>query len=93
LQVDGIDILFIGPYDLSQSMGVPGQTDHPNVLEAMKMVVDKSSVYNKVMGTFIETPADLKIWKDLGLLYLSYQVDMGILYNACFNLYNKLNKV
>ena len=55
-------------------MGVSGQTDHPKVLDAMKMVVDKSSLYDKMVGTFIETPADLKMWKDSGLLYLSYQV-------------------
>lgn len=28
LKVDGIDLVFIGPYDLSQSIGIPGQIDH-----------------------------------------------------------------
>lgn len=93
LQVEGIDIVFIGPYDLSQSMGVPGQTNHPKVLEAMKMITEKANHYNKIVGTFIETPADLKIWKDLGLLYLSYKVDVGIFYDACYNLFNELKKV
>jgi 4-hydroxy-2-oxoheptanedioate aldolase len=93
LRVDNIDIIFIGPYDLSQSMGVPGQTNHPKVLEAMKMVIEKANSKNKVVGTFVETPDELKMWKDLGLLYLSYKVDVGIFYDACFNLYNKLNKV
>jgi 4-hydroxy-2-oxoheptanedioate aldolase len=93
LQVEGIDIVFIGPYDLSQSMGVPGQTNHPKVLEAMKMITEKANKYNKIVGTFVETPADLKIWKDLGLLYLSYKVDVGIFYDACYNLYNELNEV
>jgi len=93
LQVEGIDIVFIGPYDLSQSMGVPGQTNHPKVLEAMKMVTEKATRYNKIVGTFIETPADLKTWKDLGLLYLSYKVDVGIFYDACYNLYNELKEV
>lgn len=93
LQVEGIDIVFIGPYDLSQSMGVPGQTNHPKVLDAMKMIKEKANHYNKIVGTFIETPADLKIWKDLGLLYLSYKVDVGIFYDACCNLYKKLKEV
>lgn len=93
LQVEGIDIVFIGPYDLSQSMGVPGQTNHPKVLDAMKMVTEKASQNNKIVGTFIETPADLKIWKDLGLLYLSYKVDVGIFYDACHNLFSELKKV
>ena len=33
ISVEGIDIVFIGPYDLSQSLGVPGQIDHPLVEE------------------------------------------------------------
>jgi 4-hydroxy-2-oxoheptanedioate aldolase len=82
LQVEGIDIVFIGPYDLSQSMGVPGQTNHPKVIKAMKMVTEKANKYDKIVGTFVETPVDLKIWKDLGLLYLSYKVDVGIIMDA-----------
>jgi len=93
LKVEGIDIIFIGPYDLSQSLGVPGQTNHPKVLDAMKIVTKKAIRYNKIVGTFNETPADLKIWKDLGLLYLSYKVDVGIFYDACSNIYNQLNEV
>jgi 4-hydroxy-2-oxoheptanedioate aldolase len=36
--VEGIDCLFIGPNDLSQSYGVPGQTDHPLVLDAIERI-------------------------------------------------------
>lgn len=64
LDVDGVDIIFIGPYDLSQSMGVPGQTNHPKVINAMKSVVNKAKQKNIVVGTFVETPEDLKMWKD-----------------------------
>lgn len=93
LQVEGIDIIFIGPYDLSQSMGVPGQTNHPKVLNAMRMVMEKANQFNKNVGTFVETPADLKMWKDLGLLYLSYKVDVGIFYDACKNILMDLEDV
>ena len=41
LTVDGIDVLFIGPYDLSQSLGVPGEIDNPLVDEKMLEIVDK----------------------------------------------------
>jgi 4-hydroxy-2-oxoheptanedioate aldolase len=92
LQVEGVDILFIGPYDLSQSMGVPGQTDHPKVTDAMKMILEKANQSNKVIGTFVETPGELKTWKDLGLLYLSYKVDVGIFYDACLNICRELKE-
>ena len=37
LSVPGVDIIFVGPYDLSQSLGVPGDVDNPRVTEAMKI--------------------------------------------------------
>lgn len=39
LSVKGIDVTFIGPYDLSQSLGVPGQVDHPRVIKEMEHIV------------------------------------------------------
>lgn len=93
LQVEGYDIVFIGPYDLSQSLGVPGQINHPRVIDAMKMIIKKTTKHKKAVGTFIETPNDFKVWKDLGLLYLSYKVDVGIFYDACRNLHNELNEI
>lgn len=83
LDVDGIDILFIGPYDLSQSLGVPGQVNNPKVVEAMHHIVKKAKAKNKVIGCFVDTLEDMKMWKSLGLQYLSYSVDVGIFYEAC----------
>src|SRR5258708_3018928 len=37
--VDGIDVVFIGPTDLSQSLGVPGQPQHPQVLAAIDQII------------------------------------------------------
>ena len=36
LAVEGIDIVFVGPYDLSQSLGVPGEVEHPLLVDKMK---------------------------------------------------------
>lgn len=88
LDVDGIDILFIGPYDLSQSLGIPGQVNNPVVVNAMKEIVEKAKKKHKVIGTFVDTPEDLKMWRELGLQYLSYSVDIGIFMDACKTLYN-----
>ena len=42
LKVDGVDVIFIGPYDMSQSCGVPGEVNHPKVISQMKEIVEKS---------------------------------------------------
>lgn len=83
LDVEGVDILFIGPYDLSQSLGLPGQVNNPKVVEAMGEIVDKAKNVGKVIGCFVDTPYDLVMWRNLGIQYLSYSVDVGIFMDAC----------
>lgn len=86
LTVDGIDVLFIGPYDLSQSLGVPGEIDNPLVEEKMLEIVDKCKEKNVTVGTFVDTPENAVKWKRLGIKYISYSVDMGIFYEAMTNI-------
>jgi 4-hydroxy-2-oxoheptanedioate aldolase len=86
LDVDGIDIIFIGPYDLSQALGVPGQVNHPLVVDNMKCVVKKARDKGKVVGTFIDNIENLKLWKSAEVQYLAYSVDVGIFYEACKNI-------
>lgn len=92
LEVEGVDILFIGPYDLSQSLGIPGQVNNPLVVEEMKKIVERASKKNKVIGAFVDTPEDLVMWRDLGVKYLSYSVDIGIFLDGCRELCDKFKK-
>lgn len=83
LEVPGIDIIFIGPYDLSQSLGVAGQVDHPLVSKKMKEIIEKCLLKNIVVGTFVDNADGARKWKDLGVRYISYSVDVGIFYEKC----------
>lgn len=83
LAVDGIDVIFIGPYDLSQSFGVTGEVNHPKVISRMKEIVEKAAPLGKVVGTFVENPESARQWIKLGVKYISYAVDVGIYYDAC----------
>lgn len=56
LSVPGIDGTFIGPYDLSSSMGVPGQLQHPDVLAAMRHVLEASLRHNVAPGIHLVHP-------------------------------------
>lgn len=92
LEVEGVDILFIGPYDLSQSLGIPGKINDPVVVAEMKKIVEKAKKEGKVIGTFVDTPQDLVMWRDMGVRYLSYSVDVGVFLDACKNLKNLFDK-
>ena len=50
LEVDGIDAFWIGAGDLSQSMGCPGQIDHPEMLSAMDEAVEKIVAADRIAG-------------------------------------------
>lgn len=91
LDVDGIDILFVGPYDLSQSLGVPGEVENEIVIEKMKSIIARAQEKGKIVGTFVDNMKNLKLWRDVGVQYLSYSVDIGIFTEACKALLNKIN--
>ena len=58
----------------------------------MKKIVAKAKKKNKVIGTFVDTPQDLVMWRDLGVKYLSYSVDVGIFLDACRDLNRSFEK-
>ncbi len=82
LAVDGYDILFIGPYDLSQSLGIPGQIEHEKVLKLMTSIIQKVHAKSKMIGVFVDTVEQLNTWKKLKLNYYAYSVDTALFAQA-----------
>lgn len=93
LAVKGVDIVFIGPYDLSQSLGVTGNTTHPKVVTEMKRIVEKALKAGITVGTFTDSEETLKMWRKTGVQYLSYSVDVGIFSSACAELASKFAQI
>jgi 4-hydroxy-2-oxoheptanedioate aldolase len=92
LSVPGIDVIFIGPYDLSQSLGIPGEVNNPLVTEKMKEVVLKCKENKVSVGTFADDVKTAKFWVSLGVQYMSFSVDVGILCEASKQIVKKLKK-
>jgi len=92
LSVSGIDVIFIGPYDLSQSLGIPGEVNHPLVTEKMKEVVSKCKENKIAVGTFADDVETAKSWISLGVQYMSFSVDVGILYEVSKQIVENLKK-
>lgn len=91
IEEPGIDFIFIGPYDLSQSIGLPGQIDHPKVLKHIENLVKKAAEKNILVGTFCDTKNALIKWKNMGLNYLAYSVDIT-LFNEKLSDIDKIRK-
>jgi 4-hydroxy-2-oxoheptanedioate aldolase len=50
LAVENVDVLFVGPFDLTQALGVIGEPNHPKVLAAIEMIVKKTRAAGKAAG-------------------------------------------
>ncbi len=83
LDVPGIDIIFIGPYDLSASLNLPGQVDHPKVQGVMKTIIEKASKKQITVGTFTDSIESARFWRTLGVKYLAFSTDVGVFTNIC----------
>lgn len=70
--VDGVDLIFVGPGDLSQSLGVPGRFTAPVVEEAVLEVIECARRHGKAAGVFTGTDPDwVRKWSKAGAQMLS----------------------
>jgi len=82
LQNDQIDGVMVGPYDISGSLGVPGQTSHPLVIEASKKVIAACEKYGISCGTQVSdsTEESVQALFDLGYTYAILGSDLFVLW-------------
>ena len=85
LSVEGVDGFIVGPYDLSGSLGVPGQLDHPAMQKAMDQIRSVGSTSEKVAGIHVIEPdvEELRQRVDEGYSFLAYSLDIRMLHRAC----------
>jgi len=88
--VEGIDMIFVGPYDLSQSLEVPGEIFHPSMVEAVARALDAINRAGKPAGIFVTTPEEAARRIDEGFRYIGYSVDGLIFGKACAEIVNTL---
>jgi 4-hydroxy-2-oxoheptanedioate aldolase len=77
--VDGVDVVFVGPYDLSQSFGIPGQIYHPVMVEAVAKALASAKRAGKPAGIFVGSVEEAKARIEQGFTYVSYNTDALIM--------------
>ena len=82
LSFDEVDAVMVGPYDISGSLGVPGQLMHPKVIDASKKVIKSCEKFGKSCGTQISDPDKQNITElfDLGYTYAILGSDLFVLW-------------
>jgi 2-dehydro-3-deoxyglucarate aldolase/4-hydroxy-2-oxoheptanedioate aldolase len=76
--VDGIDVLWIGHFDLTNFMGIPAQFDHLRYLEAVKRVVAACQASGKTCGIMAGSVADARAALDQGFRIVAYSGDLWL---------------
>jgi len=75
----GVDVLFIGTSDLSFSLGLRGNQDHPKLHETIARIVESGKRHGKFMGRTATTPEAIRQYIDQGFLLFQGPTEMGFL--------------
>ena len=90
--VEGVDVLFVGPSDLSHSMGILGSFEHPDFVSAVRRTAQAALSRGKHCGILLPSPGDFKRYFDLGYRFLAAGSDAVLLNNAARSLVQSLRK-
>jgi 4-hydroxy-2-oxoheptanedioate aldolase len=80
--IDGIDVLFVGPADLTHALGIPGQLDHPAYTEAVTRVGRAAAKAGKAAGVLVWKPEDVGGYAAQGFSFFALTSEMTILDRA-----------
>ncbi|WP_300088874.1 aldolase/citrate lyase family protein [uncultured Nitrosomonas sp.] len=87
LSTPGIDAYIIGPYDLSGSMGRPGELEHPDVQAAIQQILQAGIRHRKAGGVHVIEPDPAMLQQRIGqgFTFLGYSLDIRMLDSLCRN--------
>jgi 4-hydroxy-2-oxoheptanedioate aldolase len=86
LEIEGLDVVFIGPYDLSMSLGLPGQFDHPKVKEAISEIVSRAAERGVAVGIWVPDAASAHLWVGQGVRFMTVSNNELMLFQTSANL-------
>ncbi len=70
LALKGMDIAMVGPADLSISLGIPGQFDHPKLIETVDLLIEKCNRHGVVPGIQTRGLAMARMWAERGMRFV-----------------------
>ncbi len=82
---DGVDVLFVGPQDLTQSLGIFGQYDHPRYNQALEATAAAARRAGKGLGVLMAKPEDFGRYRTLGFNLIACGSDGTLLNQAARN--------
>jgi len=92
VQVPGVDAVFMGPYDLTASLGIPEQFDHPDFHAALDAIVKACQAVDMPLGVFRMTAPEVFAHEPQGFTLLAVGLDGNLLETGARSLLSELQK-
>lgn len=93
LEVDGIDAIFVGPNDMSITMGIPDQYDHPDFEEMLRFVIRTAAARNIPVAVHLQSVELSTKWIQEGVRFVLHKTDVGALHEGFQRDFNQLRQV
>lgn len=77
-----VDLIYIGTYDISLALGIPGDTGNKKVIETLRGMVKLIKSKNKIAGCMFHTDKELRLFKKIGIQFLCHKVDTSVIFDA-----------
>jgi 2-keto-3-deoxy-L-rhamnonate aldolase RhmA len=90
--IDGVDVLFVGPTDLTLSLGILGQLNHAHYQKAINDVAIAGKKYNKAVGVLLQDVNEYEMYFNLGYRFLACGGDSMFVRKGADDLVKKLNE-
>ena len=74
-KVEGIDLIYLGMYDISQSVGLPGKLEHPDVMAQLEGCLDKILTNGNLAGTFSRDIEACRRFREMRFQFVAYVAD------------------
>jgi len=91
--IDGVDVLFVGPADLTLALGIFKQFDHPDYIDALKRVNEAAKKAGKATGTLMSNPDQYEKYYGLGYRMLGCGSDSVFVNQGAVNMAKELNEL
>jgi 2-dehydro-3-deoxyglucarate aldolase/4-hydroxy-2-oxoheptanedioate aldolase len=93
LSLPGLDVIMVGPADLSIALGIPGEFDHPKLVSTVEALIEKCKRHGVVPGIQTRSVAHAKFWAERGMRFVGAGAEHGLLLEKAREAVNALRAV
>ena len=89
---EGVDVLFVGPNDLSLALGIFGQLQHPLYQNAIRSIADSATKSGKIAGVLLQEPDEYDMYSQMGYRFLACGADATFVSRGAKQMVQRLNE-